>query len=231
LPALVLVGAFACDAAATELVLDQVTVRGTDVPSHPVIPGLPGFSGYTVSIEANAPGHIVFAVDAGTNTQDYPHAPVDRNFGLFGPMHQRWFLDDGGPIPSPYHSNNLLDSTFLLTYDAVVMVPRENNNVSPAGIGSPLSDTATVDYGVGDTMRTIAGVSQTHFHDLPLAYLVIPDGHQVLFRGQVVTGPDFSRDGPTDSIISFSVGRVPEPGSAVVLGTLAMVSLARRRAR
>lgn len=207
-----------------------VDVVGNTTPSITNIPGLPGYSGYEVHLVAKRPGDIIGAIDVGTNPVDWPW--VNFDWGLFGPMHQSWLKDDGGVIPTPHLVGGVRDSHFLFTYDAFVMAPREDNNINYGPTGPfPLADTDLFDYGLGSSMRAIVGVAQMHLHDLPFVYLVIPDGRQVQFAGKVISVGN-ARSGSHDSIVSFSIGQVPEPLSTISVcigGALALLNLRPHR--
>lgn len=214
--------------AMSEIRTDLVVPSGNSIPSVTDIPGLPGYSGYEVHLKTVLPGDWIGAFDFGCNPIDFPGRSL--NYGIFGPVHQRWNNDEGEAISSPYKSTSPLDSSFLFDYNISVMMPKENNNAEPFGLTSPLADTEWFDWGVGDEMRAIAGVAPWHYSDMPFAYLVIPDGYTVRVFGQIATGPGGGwREGDIEFFVGAGAMSIPEPTGLAVVATLGLAGAALRR--
>jgi hypothetical protein len=206
----------ACTATASAGV---VGLTSTVLPPFTVDTELTGHTGYILSA-ATDDGSLIRAVDVS----------------ITGQLHQRWVIDpDTGDVTPTPDNASLTNGDSHLTPIAgavVARAPVEDNN----GLGSPLADTATRDYGYGSFLRGVWGIpgpQQTNI--VALGYIVIPDGSlpNISITAQVATsngafslsGSDFSVDippppppPPLPPLLSSSP--LPGPGTELYLNVL-----------
>lgn len=197
-----------------------VITFGAQVASAAVVINFTALPGPFGAPDAALTGFTAYQVDAATNDAALISA-VDLSFA--GQMHQRWSDTnfDGTPDPTPQGpaSNGRGDSHMTPIAGALIgSAPTENNNIFP----SPLADTATFDYGIGNSLTGawgIPGPSQTA--NASLGYVVIPDGLAVTLTWAIATS-----NGTFNG--STLIPGVPEP-SSLALGGLSLIGLAFRR--
>lgn len=114
---------------------------------------------YALDISGNA-GEIIAAVDVS----------------ISGPMHQRWtFNEDAGEFVSTPNSANVTngDSHLRAIAGALFGAAATENN---PGTGSPLPDTATARYGIGNSLTGAWGIpGPSQSSNASIAYLVLQD--------------------------------------------------------
>jgi len=201
---------------ATGAVMVSVT---TVQPSQASVP-LTGYTGYALTL--NSDSGVITAVDFGS--------VANLGGGFFGTFFQRTQLADDGegniaatPTATGTSTTNY-DSHFLpvAANRLDVAAPSENNNGTNP-LGTPV-DTSTSDYGTGTFLKGAFGLQNSGIATtLPIVYLVIKDGQQATFSGQVQTLTGGLAN------ISGTVGVVPEPTTLGLLAAGSVGLLARRR--
>jgi hypothetical protein len=211
--------AFVCSLACTlALVLNGaasagVIINGTltpvkEPPFNSPDAALQGFKGFLVTASTTDPSEVISAVDV--------------NFTGPGIFHQRWTDSDDDGIFEPTPSGNATtfngDSRLTPIAGALVGAAAIEDNT---GTGSPVPDTATRDYGMGNFLSGawgIPGASQSG--TVNLGYLVIPDDAQGLLTYAVATS--------VGTFAGTAIINVPEPASLSLAG-LSLIGLVLRR--
>ncbi len=154
------------------------------------VPGLPGYTGYTVTLKSNDPAN--------------PPAAWAGSFD--GPMNQlkvASVLDTPTMTLASALGGDLPKDSHLLLWDADLLIAS-----APTESGLHLDGIFGISVGARQ-------------QDLPLAYLVIPDGEQVVMTGET-SDPNGLFAFPTDLVI-------PEPASLALLALGGVVAVLRRR--
>ncbi len=134
--------------------------------------------GYTINRLFTTPdtaltGHTGYALSVMTDDGSKIWA-VDVN--ITGRLHQRWFIDPefGETTPTPSGTSVTNGDSHLTPIAGALFgsEAREDNS----GVGSPLPDTATRDYGYGTFLRGAWGIpSASQTNNANIGYVVIPE--------------------------------------------------------